>query len=188
MRTDTQPTIATSTPPRAHHRQSRSWLWPGIGVAAVGVVAGLVFGITGYQDSREKIDTFARMTVPGTMTVQVDEPDRQVLYYEGDQIVDIDDLVVGIIAPSGASVVVASYEGELIYETTDLTLGRAIAYFDAAQIGAYEIEVSGADTGQITVGESFSLLALPGILAGPAIAGLSLVAGLAIWLIGIVRR
>jgi hypothetical protein len=188
MRTDTQPTIATSPPPRAHQRQSRSWLWPGIGVAAVGLVAGLVFGITGYQDSQAKIGTFARMTVPGTMTVRVYEPDRQVLYYEGDQSVGIDDLVVGIIAPNGAPAAVASYEGELIYETADLTLGRAIAYFDADQIGAYEIEVSGADKGQITVGESFSRLALPGILAGLAIAGLSLVAGFAIWLIGIVRR
>ena len=121
-----------------------------------------------------------------------DHPDRrpgqQVVYYEGDESVGIDDLVVGIIDPAGATVAVASYEGELIYETTNLTLGRAIDSFDSTQIGAYHIEVSGVDTGQITVGQSFSRLALPGILVGLAIAGLSLVAGFVLWLFGIVRR
>jgi hypothetical protein len=90
--------------------------------------------------------------------------------------------------PAGAAVAVASYQGELIYERTDLTLGRAIASFEASQTGAYEIEVSGVGTGQITVGESFSRLALPGVLVGLAIAGLSMVAGFVLWLFGIVRR
>jgi len=189
MRTAIQPNIVTSpAPPDTHERNSRSWFWPGIGIAAVGVAAGLVFGITSFQDSQQEIDNFARLSVPGTVIVQIDEPDQQVVYYEGDQRVGIADLVVGITAPGGASVAVASYEGELIYETTDLTLGRAIASFEAAQIGAYQIDVTGIDTGQITVGESVSRLALPGILAGLAVAGLSLVAGAAIWLAGIVRR
>ena len=126
--------------------------------------------------------------MPGAVTVQVDEPALQVVYYEGDESVGIDDLVVGIDDPAGATVSVASYEGELIYETTDLTLGRAIASFEAAQIGACEIEVSGVDTGQVTVGQSFSRLALPGIFVGLAIAGLSLVACFVFWLFGIVRR
>ena len=45
------------------------------------------------------------------------------------------------------------------------------------------VEVSGFETGQITVGESYSRLALPGVLAGLAIAGFSLVAGLVLWLV-----
>jgi hypothetical protein len=189
MRTDTQPTIATSpAPPRTHDRPSRSWLWPGVGVAVVGLTAGLVLGITSYQDSQQKIDTFARISVPGTVTMQVDEPGRQVVYYEGDQTVGLDDMLVSIVEPLGSTVAIAPYEGELIYETVDLTLGRAIASFDAAQIGAYEIEVTGIDTGQVTVGESYSRIALPGVLAGLAIAGLSLVAGLALWLFWILKR
>ena len=189
MRSDTQTTIAASpAPPPPPDQPSRSWFWPGIGIAVVGLVVGLVFGITSYQDSQEEIDTFARLSVPGAVTLQVDEPGQQVVYYEGDESVGIDDLVVGIIDPAGATVAVASYEGELIYETTDLTLGRAIASFDAAQTGAYAIEVIGVATGQITVGQSFSRLALPGILVGLAIAGLSLVAGFVLWLFGIVKR
>jgi hypothetical protein len=118
----------------------------------------------------------------------VDEPGRQVVYYEGDQTVGLDDMLVSIVEPLGSTVAIAPYEGELIYETVDLTLGRAIASFDAAQIGAYEIEVTGIDTGQVTVGESYSRIALPGVLAGLAIAGLSLVAGLALWLFWILKR
>ena len=82
----------------------------------------------------------------------------------------------------------AAHGGELIYETTDVTLGRAIASFDATQIGSYEIEVTGVDTGQIAIGESYSQLALPGVLAGLAIAGLSSVAGFVLWLFSILRR
>lgn len=188
MRTDIQPPTAVSPPPSAHGRPSRSWLWPGIGVAAVGVVAGLVFGFSSYRDSQEKIDAFARMAVPGTMAVQIADPARQVVYYEGDPAVGIDDLMVGIVGPGGVAVAVAPYEGELVYERTDLTLGRAVASFNAAQTGPYEIEVTGVDRGEITVGESFSRLALPGILFGLAIAVLSLVGGFAMGLLGFVRR
>ena len=189
MRTDAQTTIATSAPPPPpHDRPSRSWFWPGIGIAVVGLIVGLVVGITGYQDSQQEIDTFARLSMPGAVTVQVDEPGQQVVYYEGDESVGVDDLVVGIIDPAGAIVAVESYEGELIYETTDLILGRALATFDATQIGTYEIEVTGVDTGQVTIGQSFALMALPGVLAGLAIAGFSLVAGFALWLYSILRR
>jgi hypothetical protein len=159
-----------------------------VGIAAVGLVAGLVFGITNYQDSQQRIDTFARLSVPGTVTVQVEEPGQQVLYYEGEGGVGFDDLAIAISDPVGATVAIAPIKGELIYEKTDLTLGRALASFDAGQVGAYEVEVSGFDTGQITVGESYSRLALPGVLTGLAIAGLSLVTGLVVWLLAIVKR
>ncbi|HSJ83185.1 MAG TPA: hypothetical protein VLA91_05140 [Acidimicrobiia bacterium] len=187
MRTDVQPAIATSAPP-TQGRSSRPWFWLGIGVAAVGLVSGTAFGITSYQDSQQQIDTFARMPVPGTMTVQVGEPGRQVVYFEGAETVVIDDLLIGIVDPAGATLTVAPFEGELIYETTNLTPGRAIASFEADGIGAYQVEVSGVDTGQITIGESFSRIALPGVLAGLAIAGLSLIAGFVLWLFAIVRR
>ena len=189
MRTDTQPTVATSPPPAAtHDRSSKSWFWTGIGVATLGLVAGPALGITSYLGSRHEIDGFARISLPGSVSVQADEPGPQVVYYEGDQNVSLDDLVVAVTDPDEAAVAIAPYEGELIYETTDLTLGRAIASFDAEQIGAYEVEVSGIDTGQITVGDSVARLALPGVLAGLAIAGLSLVAGFSLWLYSILRR
>jgi len=189
MRTDTQPAMSTSRPPSSTHNQpSKSWFGRGVGIAVIGLVAGLAIGITSYQDSQQQIDSFARVALPGTVTVQVDEPADLVVYYEGRETVGLDDLVVSITDPVGSTVAVAPYEGELIYETTDLILGRAIASFDATNIGAYEIEVTGVDTGQVTVGESFSRLALPGVLAGLVIAGFSLVAGFALWLYSILKR
>lgn len=188
MRTDTQRIIATSPPPRIHDRSSRSWFWPAIGIAVIGLIVGLVIGITSFQDSQQQVDAFARSSVPGTVTMEVDEPGRQVVYYEGDLSVGLEDLVVNVTDAAGTTVAIAPYGSELIYETTDQTLGRAIATFDAAQIGAYEIEVSGIDIGQVTVGESFARLALPGVLAGLVIAGLSLVGGLALWLVSALRR
>jgi len=194
MRTDTQPTISTSRPPSTtHNRPSKSWFGRGFGIAVVGLIAGLAIGITSYQDSQQQVDTFARLSVPGTVTVDVDQPGQQVIYYEGNGNVGIDDLgidalVVDIVDPAGAAVASTPYQGELIYETTELTLGRAIATFYAARVGAYEIEVSGIDTGQVTVGESYARLALPGVLAGLAIAGLSLVGGLVLWLVSALRR
>ena len=189
MRTDTQPTISTSRPPSpTHNRPSRSWFGRSVGLAVIGLAAGLVLGITNYQNSRQQIDAFARVALPGTVTVQVDEPGDLVVYYEGRETVGLDDLVVSIADPVGSTVAVAPYEGELIYETTDLILGRAIGTFNAAQTGAYQIEVTGIDTGQVTIGQSFALMALPGVLAGLAIAGFSLVAGFALWLYSILRR
>jgi ABC-type antimicrobial peptide transport system permease subunit len=189
MTTALQPTIATSTsPPPARNRPSRSGYGLGGVIAAVGLVAGLVFGITSYQDSQQQIDTFARMSVPGTATVQVDGSGRRVAYYEGNESVGIDNLTISVSDPTGATVEVKRFEGELIYETPDLTKGRAVATFDAGRAGAYEVEVSGLDTGQLTVGESFSRLALPGVLAGLAIAGLSVVAGFVLWLVTFIRR
>lgn len=189
MRTETQAITPTQVhPPEVPGRARKSWLWPGIGVAVFGLAAGLALGITTYQDSQREITTFARTTLPGTAIVQVDEPGPQVVYYEGGRSVSVDSLMVAVTDPDGGSVVVAFYEGELIYETTDLVLGRAIASFDAERIGAYDVEVSGIDIGQITVGDSVARLALPGVLAGLAIAGLSLVAGFSLWLYSILKR
>jgi len=107
MRTDTQPTIATRLPSGTHKMPSRSWFWPGIGVATIGLAIGLTLGITSYQDSQQEIDTFARTPVPGTVTVQVDEPGQQVIYYEGDEGVGIESLVVSITDPAGVTVAAA---------------------------------------------------------------------------------
>jgi len=188
MTSNTRPATVTSPPPQSHDRSSRSWFWPGLGITAIGLIVGLAIGITSFQDSQEQVDAFARSSVPGTVTAYVDEPGRQVVYYEGNLSVGLEDLVVDITDAAGADVAVAPYGSELIYETTGASLGRAIATFDADRAGAYEVEVSGMDTGQVTVGESFARLALPGIFAGLAIAGLSLTAGLALWLVSALRR
>jgi hypothetical protein len=91
------------------------------------------------------------------------------MYYEGGDTIRFNELTIAVTDPAGSPVDVSQYEGEMIYETGDLTQGRAVATFDASERGSYKIAVSGVDSGQLVVGESFSGRALPGVLAGLAI-------------------
>jgi len=189
MRSTSTSTIvrqAPATPTRSRRPRSRFWL--GGTIAVVGLVAGVVFGITSYQDAQQQLDTFARTSIPGVLTVHVDEPGLRVVYYEGNQTPVIGDLAVTVTDPTGAVVDVDPFEDELIYETADLTQGRAMATFTADQPGEFEVAMSGDASGEFTVGESFSRLALPGVFGGLAIAGISVIAGLAIWLSAFLTR
>jgi len=189
MRNTPTSTIARpASATRTRSRRPRSRFWLGGTIAVVGLVAGVVFGITSYRDAQQQIDIFARTSIPGVLTVQVDEPGLQVVYIEGDPTPVIGDLAVTVTDPTGATVVVDPFEDELIYETADLTQGRAMATFTADQPGEFQVAMSGAANGEFTVGESFTRLALPGVLGGLAIAGLSVIAGLAIWLSTFLKR
>lgn len=187
MKTTITPTPTPSTlPPRAGASSTR--YWPGLLIAVIGMVAGVAIGINSYQDSQQQIDTFARMSIPGEVTVQIDQPDQQVIYYEGVDNLGFEDLEITVSDPTGVPVTIKPFDGELIYETTNLTQGHAMATFDTDRAGTYEIQVSGVNSGQLTVGESFSRLALPGVLAGLVIAGLSVIAGLVLSLRTFMKR
>ena len=95
---------------------------------------------------------------------------------------------IAVTDPAGTPVDVGPYDGEMIYASVDSTQGRAVATFDASEPGSYEIAVSGIDSGQLVVGESFSGRALPGVLAGLAVAGLSVTAGFVVWLLTFIKR
>jgi hypothetical protein len=98
------------------------------------------------------------------------------------------ELSIAVTDPAGTPVDVSPYDGEVIYEAVDSTEGRAVATFDAPEPGTHEIAVSGIDNGQLVVGESISGRALPGVLAGLAIAGLSVTAGFVLWLLTFIKR
>jgi len=154
----------------------------------VGLVAGVTLGFTSFRGSQRQIDSFDRVPIPGTMSVQLNEPSGRVIYYEGDGPIGFDDLTITVTAPSGTPVMVNRYEGELIYETVDLTPGRALATFDGTRSGVYRVDVSGVGTGQPVVGESFSRSALRDILAGLALAAVSVIAGFVVCLMTFIQR
>jgi hypothetical protein len=157
-------------------------------IAIAGGVAGLALGIDSYRGSQRHIDSFERVAIPGAMALQISEPTGRVLYYEGDDTVRFNHLSITVTDPAGAPVEVNRYVGEMIYETLDLTHGRAVATFNATQTGTYDIDVIGVDTGQLVVGDSFSRRALPGVLTGLAIAGVSIIAGFVLWLLTLIQR
>ena len=180
--------MSTLTHPTATAVPSTSRYWLAAVIAIVGLVVGVAFGVMSYRDSQDRIDDFDRVSIPGTMSVQLDEATGRVMYYEGTDTIRFNELSIAVTDPAGTPVDVSPYDGEMIYETGDLTQGRAVATFDVSEPGTYEIAVSGIDSGQLVVGESFSGRALPGVLAGLAIAGLSVTAGFVLWLLTFVMR
>ena len=180
--------MSTLTHPTATAGPSTSRYWLAAAIAIVGLVAGVAFGVMSYRDSQARIDDFDRVSIPGTMTVQLDEATGRVMYYEGSDTIRFNELTIAVTDPAGTPVDVSPYEGEMIYETVDSTQGRAVATFDASEPGTYQIAVSGVESGQIVVGESFSGRALPGVLAGLAIAGLSVTASFILWLSTFIMR
>jgi hypothetical protein len=189
MSTIVQPTLTTpTTATRPARRTSTTGYWLAGMIAVVGLVVGVTLGLTSYRDAQRHIDTFDRVAIPGMITVRVDEPAGRVVYYEGDDTVRFDDLTIRVTATDGTAVDVSRYEGELIYETLDGTKGRAVASFTAERPGAYTVDVSGVETGHLTVGDSFSRRALPGVLTALGIAATSVIAGLVLWLITFINR
>jgi hypothetical protein len=157
-------------------------------IAILGVVGGLAYGLNSYQDSQRQLDNLARVSIPGTLTVTISHPTGRVLYYEGSDSTNLADLAITVTDPTGSDVSTSRYEGDLVYETLDLTTGRAVPTFDAKAPGQYTIAVTGADTGQLTVGGNYAHQALPGVITGLGIAAVSIAAGFLTWLLTYINR
>ena len=104
MSTIIQPPVVTpTTPGRRAPRASTFRYWLAGVIAVVGLVSGVALGLSSYRDWQRHIDTFDRVTVPGAMTVQLDEADGRVLYYEGDDNIRFDDLTIIVTDPAGSA-------------------------------------------------------------------------------------
>jgi hypothetical protein len=156
-------------------------------IAVVGLIGATVFGVTSYRDAQRHLDTLDRVAIPGAMTVDISTPADRVVYVEDAEGVTYEDLTITVTDPNGDPVAVDPYEGELVYETLDLTQGRAVATFHADQAGPYEVQVTGPQTGELTVGDSFAREVLPTVLTSIGIALASLVASLTLAVITLAR-
>jgi hypothetical protein len=169
-------------------KMSRVWYLVAALIAILGLAGGIALGLNNYQDSQRQLDNLARVSIPGTLTVRIPQPTERIIYYEGSDSTRLADLAITVTDPNGTDVSVSRYEGDLVYETLDLTTGRAVSTFDAQVPGRYTVAVSGAETGQLTVGGNYAHQTLPGVLTGLGIAGLSLAAGFILWLVTFINR
>lgn len=167
-------------------RPSTAWYWVAGIVLVVGVAAGIVVGILGYLDALDEYETFPGLAAPGATEVVIDDPGDLVIYHQGSTLPSLAEVELSVTGPSGA-VAVEPYETTLIFETGE-GRARALASFDAVDTGTYRVEARGTVTGHLTVGPSWAWVALPAVLGGLAIAGVSVIAGAAIWLTTIIRR
>jgi hypothetical protein len=132
-------------------------------VLFVGVVAGLIVGISGVVDVLDAPDDFQRIDAPGEGIVTFDEPGGYVLYLEApgnvaptgrlatDQVALIPD------RENGRPLAMEPYDTQLTYEQGNRA-GKADLTFEVVEPGDYRLEVAEVPNRVTTVavGESYA--------------------------------
>ena len=142
-------------------------------VVVVGLVGAVVWGVLNFGVWSD-IDDFPRAEIPGELTVDIDEPGRQVVYYERrgwfatvPVVVDLD---VRVTDPAGAAVPVTPRSGAENYQQLRL-FGQSLAEFEVTTTGPHTVTVDGVpphDDTTFAVGESVAGTLLRD-MAGPVL-------------------
>jgi hypothetical protein len=192
----TSPARPPVRPAGTPHRPSSLGYWIGgalIAAACIGAVIWAVLAFFGYTD---QVNSFQRMTVPGTATVHITQPATRVLYYESTgPAPSLAQLGLHVPGPAGNAVTVTPYSGDLRYDVPPVNptrTGKAIASFDATVPGNYTISAStGTGTGTsgtIAIGSDLLWDAAPHIIGIIAVFLAGTGAGLTLIIITAVRR
>lgn len=129
--------------------------------AVVGLTASSLWAVSGVLDQTRRPGDFGRADLPGSVTLDVDEAARLVVYVEADRwvrpdgggaasIVKPDRLTVS--GPEGEDVALERYPDDLRYdvpasvpvEGAAARVGTAIASFEADAAGTYTVSATGA--------------------------------------------
>jgi hypothetical protein len=76
------PTRPPITSLHARKRPSTAGYWAAAVVAVLGLMAAFLRGALGINTTQDRLDGFARLTVPGATTVSVTDPGTRVAYHE----------------------------------------------------------------------------------------------------------
>lgn len=134
---------ATSTKP------SVSWSWIAGLITIVGVVGAIVWGLTAYSSIGDRMDGFARTSLPGRLTAPLDTTGTYAVFFEAADTDGVPVLDLRATDPAGNPVPVDRYDAELVFEHDD-TMSRAIATFEARTPGDYVVTASGDMPGPAT--------------------------------------
>lgn len=176
------------------HRPSNLGYWIGAGIVAAASIGCVVLAMLAFFGYTDQINSFQRMTVPGTAIVPVANPAARVLYYEGTAPAPgLVQLGIHVTGPAGDAVEVTPYRGDLRYDLPSVRpaqIGQAIASFDATARGDYRISALTATSagGTIAIGGDLLWDAGPYILGIIAVFLLGTGAGLTLIIITGVRR
>lgn len=184
---EAQPAAASGPrPPRL--RPGRMWYW----VALLVFAAGVAWVVLGLVLLNGRIDSFQRVTLPGSGEVSLDHSGGYVIYYEGpgaaDGTIPNFNVTVTPVAPPAAVQSLNAYSGNVTYSLGSRE-GRAVLTLQIAQPGRFQIEANDAPV--VAGGSS---LAVGGSIAGgilrillPSVAAIVTAVGGAI-VIAIVRH
>lgn len=176
-------------PPAAARRPSVGWYWAaglllvaGLSAAAVWIV-GAVIGLTDH------VDQFPRTSVPGELSVVIDDPDTYYVYYEGAGDTTLDRLGVTVSDPAGEPVMVRPVDSGVLYDTADRAVGHAIGKFQATTTGTYAVTATGESDGEmIAVGDGLTDDVVPPIVGAGLLVVLATGGAIAIAVVTGVRR
>jgi hypothetical protein len=185
-----QPVRPAGTP----HRPSSLGYWIGGALIAAACIGAAIWAVLAFVGYTNQVNSFQRMTVPGTATVHLTQPATRVLYYESQgPAPSLAQLGVHVTGPAGGAVTVTPYSGDLRYDVPPVNptrVGKAIASFDATTPGNYTISGSKATRtgGMIAIGSDLLWDAAPHIIGIIAVFLVGVGAGLTLIIITAVRR
>lgn len=152
-------------------------------LAAVGVAAAVLWGVTAILDQTQRPEEFVRVDIPGEVSVSITSTGPHVVYYEGDEPrpapEDID-----VIGPDGAGLPVRGYGADLRYDvpgTNDARgeggeVGSAVAVFTTERTGTFVVGSEASAPGALAIGDDLA----PGVaraIVVPALLGVLAVVG-----------
>ncbi len=176
------------------HGPSSLGYWIGGALIAAAWIGAAVWAVLAFFGYTDQVNSFQRMTVPGTATVQVSQPATRVLYYESTgPAPSLAQLGIQVTGPAGSAVTVTAYSGDLRYDVPPVNptrTGKAIASFDATAPGNYTISAGTAvgTSGTIAIGSDLLWDAAPHIVGIIALFLVGTGAGLTLIIITAVRR
>src|SRR5688572_12695968 len=98
---------------RTRQRPSVGWYWAAGGIALMGLVGAVAWGLLAYFEFSDRVVAFPRTDVPGVAAVDVTDPQDLAIYYEaprvaGDETVPA--LDIHVTDPTGLPVAAQPYD------------------------------------------------------------------------------
>lgn len=162
--------MSVSSQTRSHagtptpRRPSIGWYWAAGLLLVAGLVAAAGWLLGAVTSLNDHVDRFARTTLPGETSVQIDQSDTYKVYYEGVEDITLDRLDVTLTDPSGEPVAVGPVNGRLLYDFADRAVGHAVGQFQASTTGTYHLTATGDASGTIAIGDGLTDDVLPPLI------------------------
>lgn len=155
---------------------STGWYWAAGIIAVIGVIAGIVLGISSFLSYQDDLRGMAR-AAGSEMRVSLQTDHDAVVFLEGPGVADNTNLrpAVAVTGPEGDAVAVQPYGAELLYDVPGRpgTTGRAIATFDVNLNGVYTVTADPPEGTTIAVGAGLNWATLTRFIAALALPGLA---------------